>query len=103
MLLRLGRLLKLTGREAAILWYACRDPLTPLPIKIGAALLAFYIVSPIDFIPDGLPVLGWADDVTLLAFIIPAILKLIPESVLREARVRADHTLSRWSFWRGNA
>lgn len=100
MFLRLIRLFKLTGREAAVLWYACRNPGTPLFIKIGALLIGLYIVSPIDFIPDGLPILGWVDDVTLLAFAIPAILKLIPEAVLGNARLAAENRFTRWAFWR---
>ena len=100
MFLRLFRLFKLTGREAALLWYACRNPATPLMIKIGALLLALYIVSPIDLIPDAIPILGWMDDVTLLAFAIPAILKLIPEAVLSDARAASERRFSRWTFWR---
>lgn len=100
MFLRLLRLLKLTGRDAAVLWYAFRNPATPLLIKAGAALVAFYMISPIDFIPDALPMLGWLDDVTLLVFAVPAILKLVPEPVLREARWAAQNRLARWNFWR---
>lgn len=103
MFLRLLRLLKLTGREAAVLWYACRNPATPLFIKIGALLLGIYMVSPVDLIPDGIPVLGWVDDVTLLTFAIPAILKLLPPSVLGEARIATERRFSRWSFWRSKA
>lgn len=100
MFLRMFKLFKLAGREAALLWYACRNPMTPRMVKLGALLLAFYIMSPIDFIPDAIPVLGWLDDATLLAFAIPAILKLIPESVLTDARLAADRRFSRWTFWR---
>jgi uncharacterized membrane protein YkvA (DUF1232 family) len=103
MLLRLSRLFRLAGREVAVLWYACRNPATPLLIKVGAAILAFYMVSPIDFVPDALPVLGWLDDVTLLTFAIPALLKLIPEPVLNNARFSAEHALSKWTFWRRKA
>ncbi|OGB24775.1 MAG: hypothetical protein A3I66_24655 [Burkholderiales bacterium RIFCSPLOWO2_02_FULL_57_36] len=100
MFLRLIRLFKLAGREAAVLWYACRNPATPLFIKIGALLLGVYMVSPIDFIPDALPILGWVDDVTLLAFAIPAILKLVPQAVLGEARAATENRFSRWGFRR---
>jgi uncharacterized membrane protein YkvA (DUF1232 family) len=100
MFLRLFRLFKLTGREATLLWYACRNPATPLLIKLGALLLAVYIVSPIDFIPDALPLVGWMDDVTLLAFAIPAILKLMPETILAEARMATERRFSKWPFWR---
>jgi uncharacterized membrane protein YkvA (DUF1232 family) len=100
MFLRLFRLIKLTGREAALLWYACRHPATPRSVKLGALLLAFYILSPIDLISDAIPVLGWMDDATLLAFAIPALLKLIPPAVLAEARGAAERRFAKWRSWR---
>jgi uncharacterized membrane protein YkvA (DUF1232 family) len=103
MFLRLFKLFKLTGREAALLWYACRNPATPRMIKIGALLLVFYVMSPIDLITDAIPVLGWLDDVTLLAFALPAILKLVPEAVLADARLATERRFSRWTFWRSKA
>ena len=99
MFLRLFTLFKLTGREAALLWYACRNPATPLMIKFGALLLALYVISPIDLIPDAIPVLGWLDDATLLAFALPAILKLVPEAVMVNARLATERRFSKWSFW----
>lgn len=103
MFLRLFKLFKLTGREAALLWYACRNPATPRMIKLGALLLALYVISPIDLIPDAIPVLGWLDDATLLAFALPAILKLVPERVMVNARLATEHRFSKWSFWRSKA
>jgi uncharacterized membrane protein YkvA (DUF1232 family) len=100
---RLRRLFRTTGREVAMLWYACRHPGTPLPIKLVAVLLAVYVISPIDLIPDALPILGWIDDVTLLAFGIPALLKLIPEPALHDARGATERLLSRWAFWRAKS
>ncbi|MES2537364.1 MAG: YkvA family protein [Pseudomonadota bacterium] len=97
---RLLRIFKATGREITVLWYACRHPATPLFVKLAAALLLMYVISPIDLVPDALPVLGWIDDVTLLAFGIPAILKLIPGPALTEAHSSSERLLSRWAFWR---
>lgn len=95
MLFRLARLLRATGREILVLWYAVRHPATPLLTKLGAALIALYVLSPLDFIPDWFLLLGWADDVTLLALIIPALLKLAPEHALLDARAAADNFLFR--------
>lgn len=89
MLLRLGRLFRLVGRDIVVLWYACRNPATPLALKLAALLLGIYVVSPIDIMPDWLPLLGWADDVTLLAFVVPALLRLVPHSALIQARTSA--------------
>lgn len=100
MLFRLRRLIKGTGRELAVLWYACRHPGTPLAIKLGAVALAVYFFSPLDLVPDGLPILGWLDDVTLLAILIPALTKLIPKPVLDSAQIGADSLLSKKIFSR---
>ncbi len=100
MFFRLSRLFKAAGRDALVLWYACRDPVTPGLVKLSALLLAFYVVSPIDLVSDFLPVLGWMDDVTLLAIGIPAILKLMPQRALQDAHSATDRLLSRWRLGR---
>ena len=97
---RLRRLLRVAGRDAVVLWYACRQPQTPAMAKLGAVLLALYLVSPIDAISDLIPVLGWIDDVTLLAVGVPALLRLLPLPALQQAQIAADRLLSRWAFWR---
>ncbi|HVL77361.1 MAG TPA: DUF1232 domain-containing protein, partial [Noviherbaspirillum sp.] len=95
MLLRLGRLLRMTGRDIVVLWYACRSPAAPRTLKLAAVLIALYVLSPIDLVPDWLPLLGWADDVTLLALALPALLALFPPDALIDARAAA----ARWT-WR---
>jgi uncharacterized membrane protein YkvA (DUF1232 family) len=98
MLLRLRRLFRAVGRDIVVLWYACRNPATPALLKLGAVLLALYIISPVDLIPDWLVVLGWIDDVTLLALGIPALLRLVPPHALDEARMSAEGLLSKAKF-----
>ena len=100
MLSRLRRLARLLGSEVTLLWFACRNPATPLLVKLGAGLLAVYLFSPIDLIPDAIPVLGWLDDATILAFGIPALLKLMPAAALGDARGASERFLSKWAFWR---
>ena len=97
---RLRRLARLAGSEVTILWFACRHPAAPAVVRLGAVLLAVYLFSPIDLIPDTLPVLGWLDDAALLAFGIPALLKLMPAPALAEARGASERLLSKWAFWR---
>jgi uncharacterized membrane protein YkvA (DUF1232 family) len=97
---RLSRLIRATGRDALVLWYACRNPHVPGLLKLAAILLGIYTVSPIDLVPDTLPLLGWLDDATLLALFIPAILKFVPQGPLEEANAATDRLLSRWLFWR---
>ncbi|RJF97338.1 YkvA family protein [Noviherbaspirillum saxi] len=95
MLLRLGRLFRTVGREIIVLWYACRDPATPIALKLAALMLGLYVFSPVDVVPDWLAFLGWADDVTLLALGIPALLRFVPGHALQHANVSADILLSR--------
>lgn len=95
---RLGRLLRVVGRDILVLWYACRNPSTPMLLRLAALLVAVYLFSPVDLIPDWLAILGWVDDVTLLAIGIPAILRHVPENALHEARTAADGLLSRFRF-----
>lgn len=95
MFFRLGRLVRAGGRNLLVLWYACRNPVTPLRLKLATLLLAVYLVSPVDLVPDWFMLLGWIDDVTLLALGIPAILRMAPASVLQDARAAAEGLLAR--------
>lgn len=75
--------------EITALWFALRDARTPwLPRLIGALVVA-YAVSPIDLIPDFIPVFGLLDDVILLPLGIALTIKLIPAAVMADARARA--------------
>ncbi|SNS36653.1 Uncharacterized membrane protein YkvA, DUF1232 family [Noviherbaspirillum humi] len=100
MFYRLSRLLRATGRDLVTLWFAIRHPGTPGGLKLAAVLLGLYALSPIDLLPDGIPLLGLVDDVTLLAFGVPALLKLLPQPALQEARNATERVMSRWSFRR---
>ena len=100
MFFRLGPLFRSVGRDIVVLWYACRPPATPLHVKLLALATAFYVVSPLDIVPDWLALLGIADDVTLLALGVPLLLKLLPGPALERARGRADGFLSRMRFGR---
>jgi uncharacterized membrane protein YkvA (DUF1232 family) len=78
------------GRDALALWFASRDPRTPWYAKWLAACIVAYALSPIDLIPDFIPIIGYLDDVILLPGAIWLALKLIPPQVLLEARARAQ-------------
>ena len=101
--LRIFRLIQLLGREAVVLWYACRHPQTPVLVKLLAAAIAVYVVYPVDILPDLLPVLVWVDDVTLLGFAVPTLLKLVPRAAAADARITAGRALSRWKLWGSKA
>ncbi|NMM26024.1 MAG: DUF1232 domain-containing protein [Glaciimonas sp.] len=91
MLTRILFLLKAGGRDASLLWYALRQPETPAYIKVGAILLALYVISPLDLLPDVIPILGWLDDATLLALGLPFLLKKIPPHVRQAAENRRKY------------
>jgi uncharacterized membrane protein YkvA (DUF1232 family) len=68
---------------------ACRDPRTPWYAKALAALVAAYALSPVDLIPDFIPVLGQLDDLLLVPLGIVLTVRLIPREVLADCRARA--------------
>jgi len=76
-------------REALVLWFASRDPRAPWYAKWLAVLIVAYALSPIDLIPDFIPVIGFLDEVILLPGAIWLTLKLMPQQVLLDARARA--------------
>ncbi len=76
-------------RETVALYFAARDPRTPLGAKLLAGLVVAYALSPIDLIPDFVPVLGFLDDLILVPLGLALCLRLVPREVLAEARVRA--------------
>ena len=80
-------------RESLALYYAARDARTPWYAKLLAGAIVAYALSPIDLIPDFIPVLGYLDELLLLPAAIWLALRLVPEQVLAEARQRAEATL----------
>lgn len=76
-------------REATALWFVARDPATPWWLRGLILLVAAYVLSPIDLIPDFIPVLGYLDEVILLPIAIWLLLKLVPPQTMAQARDRA--------------
>jgi len=83
--IRAGRL----KAETLALWFCCKHPDTPLAAKILATPVVASALSPIDLIPDFIPVIGYLDDLILIPLGIYLTLKLIPRSVMDECRIRA--------------
>jgi uncharacterized membrane protein YkvA (DUF1232 family) len=86
-------------RDVVAVWYAARDPDTPPAVRLLALMVAAYALSPIDLIPDFVPVLGYLDDVILLPLGILLVVALIPRPVMddlrRQAAARLDAKLPR--------
>jgi uncharacterized membrane protein YkvA (DUF1232 family) len=89
MLATLRRWAKLLKSDIVALWFAYRDPRTPWHAKAFAVLVVAYAFSPIDLIPDFIPVLGFVDDAILLPLGIWLALKLVPAPVMEAARAQA--------------
>ena len=77
-------------RDAMTLWFAARHPDTPWHAKALGVLVVAYALSPIDLIPDFIPVLGFVDDVLLLPGLIWLALRLLPPEVLARSRAQAE-------------
>ena len=75
------------------LYLASRHPATPWYAKLLVAAIVAYALSPIDLIPDFIPILGYVDDVLLMTLGFALAIKLIPEQVMRECRQRAQQSL----------
>ena len=78
-------------RDTAALVLAYQDARTPWYARVVAVLVVAYLFSPIDLIPDFIPVLGYLDDLLLVPFGISLAVRLIPPAVMVDARLRADH------------
>ncbi|MDQ7989628.1 MAG: YkvA family protein [Candidatus Dactylopiibacterium sp.] len=82
-------------RDAVTLWFACRHAGTPWAPRVLCALVVVYALSPIDLIPDFIPILGYLDDVILLPCLIWIAVRLLPPDVLAECQARAVAWMAR--------
>ena len=86
-------------RDVVVLHLAARDPRVPWPAKAVAACVAAYALSPIDLIPDFVPVLGYLDDLVVVPLGILLAVKLVPPDLMaefrEEARRRCENPISR--------
>ncbi|MCS0494224.1 YkvA family protein [Ancylobacter sp. MQZ15Z-1] len=76
-------------QDVLALWIAARDPRTPWYAKAAAAAVAAYALSPIDLIPDFIPVLGYLDDLIIVPLGIVLVVRLIPGPLMAEYRAEA--------------
>jgi uncharacterized membrane protein YkvA (DUF1232 family) len=81
-------------RDGVTLWFASRNPRMPLLPKIICIVAVAYALSPIDLIPDFIPVLGYLDDVILLPALIWLAVRLAPTEVIAAGRVEADRWMA---------
>ncbi len=79
--------------ELYALHLACRDPRVPLYARLFAACVVGYAFSPVDLIPDPIPVLGYLDDLVLIPIGIAFSIRMIPDRVLAESREEAREAI----------
>ena len=91
---RLAQWARALKRESLALYYATRDARTPWYAKLLAGAIVAYALSPIDLIPDFIPILGYLDDLIIIPLGIALVLRMIPTEVLEECRVRARSELA---------
>jgi uncharacterized membrane protein YkvA (DUF1232 family) len=84
--LRLARIILRLPTYARIVWGIMRDPRTPIGLKGMLAAALAYVVMPVDLVPDAIPIVGHADDLTVLLLVLDLFLQNAP------ADVRAEHT-----------
>ncbi len=98
MLTRIKTWARALKRDIVALWIAALDRRTPRVAKLAAGAVAAYALSPIDLIPDVIPVLGYLDEIVLLPLAIALIVRMIPPELMREYRAAAtarDRPVSR--------
>jgi len=81
---------KALKRDVVAVWIAARDRRTPMTARVLAALVAGYALSPIDLIPDVIPILGYLDDLLIVPLGLWLVLRMIPAPLLAEFRERAS-------------
>lgn len=86
-------------RDVVTVYFAARDPNAPWMVRLLAFVVAAYALSPIDLIPDFIPVLGYLDDLLIVPFGLLLVMRLMPDTVLADARAKADAMLAKPRSW----
>ncbi|RYM05208.1 DUF1232 domain-containing protein [Sporolactobacillus sp. THM7-7] len=90
---KIKRWAKTSKAQLFILYFACKDRRTPWYAKVFAVCIVAYAFSPIDAIPDFIPILGFLDDMILLPLAVMLVLKAIPKPVIEEARIKSQNRI----------
>jgi uncharacterized membrane protein YkvA (DUF1232 family) len=82
-------------QQTLTVYFVARDPRTPWAVRLIALLIAAYALSPIDLIPDFIPVIGYLDDFVLIPLGLALVVRLTPAEVMDAARVKAQQAAGR--------
>ena len=97
--MRLREWARALKRDVHAVWLAARDPRVPWYVKALAALVAAYALSPIDLIPDFIPVLGYLDDLIIVPAGVWLVVSMIPPTIMAEHRATATAAAARPRSW----
>ena len=86
---------QLLKMDVLMIWFATKSPQTAWLPKAICIFIVAYALSPIDLIPDFIPVLGYVDDLVLLPILIWVAIRLMPNFILQESRILADQWLKK--------
>ena len=95
MLRRAKRWARIIKRDVVAVWIAAGDPRVPWYAKVVAGFVAAYALSPIDLIPDFIPVIGFLDDLVIVPVGILLFVRMIPDGLMDEFRAEAERRESR--------
>jgi Uncharacterized conserved protein len=82
--------LKIFRKDVLVLLIAVRNPATPRYIKVLLAAAFVYLISPLDLIPDAIPVVGLMDDMTIVPAAVFGLLNLLPAAIRRDSETKAQ-------------
>ncbi len=82
-------------KHTLTVYFVARDPRTPVLVRVLAVLTAAYALSPIDLIPDFIPVIGYLDDLFLIPLGLVLVIRLTPPEILESAGLQAQQAVSR--------
>ncbi len=79
-------------KHTLTIYHVARDPRTPCIVRVLAVLIAAYALSPIDLIPDFIPVIGYLDDLLLVVLAYALVMRLTPSEVLQSSQLKAEQS-----------
>jgi len=90
MWMRIWRWVQMFREDLLVLFIAARNPATPRSIKVLFLLAVGYLISPIDFIPDTIPVVGLMDDMVIVPALLYYIMRILPPGVRQDSEMKAQ-------------
>lgn len=92
---KLGRLWLLMRKELALVWAMLRDPRTPAAAKLTALLAVLYVLSPVDLVPDVVPLLGWFDDGVVAVLLLRLAMQFLPPELHGALKAQVEQRAAR--------